>query len=247
MSAPGRHAPALAAAAAGARPSDLVRIVQGLILHDWAAPRLYGAPPPGFSTPDRTTLPVADRLALILQADPRPLDQARPVFERSLGTCRDMALMLAALFREGGRAARVRCGFADYLRPGRWEDHWVCDYEDAGSPARWRRADAQLDAAHRAALSVSFDPADLPDGRFIDAAEAWRRVRSGATAAEAFGHGEEGRGLWFLRVNLARDRAALADDIVTDWDRWREDPALRRADAAALAEADGWAAAIDGR
>ncbi|MEQ8604415.1 MAG: transglutaminase domain-containing protein [Marivibrio sp.] len=244
MSDPGAHRSALKAACGDGAPSTLVRVAQGLLLHDWAGSRLYGPPPAHVLDADRTTLPTAQRLERILAADPRPLDQPRAPFDRSVGTCRDMALLVTALARSAGRAARVRCGFAAYLAPGFWEDHWICEIEDQGA---WRRLDAQLDAAHRAALATSFDPSELPPETFLDGPEAWRRIRCGAAKPALFRHGEEAVGAWFVRVNLARDQLARTDRLVSEWDRWRCAAWLRRLDARAEAEADRWAAETEGR
>jgi len=239
MTDPGARRAALAAACGDGAPARLLRVVQGLLLHDWAGSRLYGPPPPEIVEADRTTLPVAQRLERILRADARPLDRPRAPFARSVGTCRDMALLLTSLARQSGRAARVRCGFAAYLSPGLWEDHWICEIEEAG---RWRRLDAQLDAEHRAALGISFDPGDVPPEAFLDAPEAWRRIRGAGADASLFRHGEEAEGAWFVRINLARDRAARAERIVSRWDGWRDDASLRRLDEETLAQADRWAA-----
>lgn len=223
-------------------PATLCRLVQNLLLHDWGGRRLYGRPPPGLDFSARTTAPAAERLQRILAADPRPLDAPRPPFERSVGTCRDFALLLACFCRQAGRAARLRCGFADYLSPGRREDHWICEIA-APESGGWRRADAQFDPAHCAAYAVDFDPSDLPAGRFLAADEAWRAWRAGEAPAERFGHGDEGRGSWFLFVNLARDRLALADRLTSPWDRWREvEAADRTLSAPQIEAADRWAA-----
>jgi len=126
-------------AAIQALPGDvsaLCEIIQGLLLHDAAGRSLYGTPPAEVDFSRRTTLALARRLDLILAADPRPLSEARAPFQRSVGTCRDFALMLCAVLREQGTPARLRCGFADYLGGGRFRDHWVCEY---GQPARWDR------------------------------------------------------------------------------------------------------------
>lgn len=247
----GRHSPAsdpgpfagrLPELAAG-DPAALCRLVQNLLLHEWSGRRLYGRPPPGLDFTARATAPAAERLQRILAADPRPLDAPRPPFERSVGTCRDFALLLTSFCRQAGRAARLRCGFADYLSPGRREDHWICEIAEPGR-TRWRRADPQFDAVHCAAYAVEFDPSDLPAGRFLAADEAWRAWRSGEEPAEGFGHGDEGCGAWFLFVNLARDRLALAERPTSPWDRWREAGTADRILSAAQIEAgDRWAAA----
>ena len=139
----------------------LCRIVQGLLIHDFFGRHLYGAMPPGFESASRETLPIASRIDAILAAHDAPLSVARPPSRRSVGTCRDFALLLCALLRQKGVPARVRCGFAKYFHPPSYEDHWICEYWQTDQE-RWANADAQLDAEHRAHLNIAFEPADLP-------------------------------------------------------------------------------------
>jgi hypothetical protein len=238
MSDPGPHA-----AAFDALPDDvpsLCRLVQGVLLHDHYGGELYGNAPPEFFEQSRATPPVAEKLSVILERDPTPLDRPRPPFERAVGTCRDFALMLCAMLRHKGSPARVRCGFADYFGGHGWEDHWVCEVWQAGE-GRWALADAQLDDAHRRHLGIDFDTADMPREHFLLAPKAWRACRSGADPAR-FGHGEA-TGLWLVEVNLARDLFALAKHETSPWDTWRASPAsCRRLDTARLARGDRWAA-----
>jgi hypothetical protein len=210
---PDRHAAALQAL--GDDVEGLVSAVQGLLIHG-AALAAYGLEPAAF---DRATLDVNARLDRILAADPSPLAEARPPQARAVGTCRDYAQLVCAALRARGGEARIRCGFADYFAGLAFEDHWICEVRQDG---RWRRIDAQLDEITRAAHGIAFDPADLPDGRFLSADEAWRGVRAGRWPAEQFGHGDEAGGLWFMAVNVIRDRLALSGQVTSAWDRWRE-------------------------
>ena len=95
----------------------------------------------------------------MLAGDPRPLATARGAHERHFGTCRDFALMLCSFLRATGVASRLRCGFAAYLGPG-WEDHWLCEYQDAAGA--WRLCDPQMDATLRRRLAIAFDPRTCP-------------------------------------------------------------------------------------
>lgn len=208
---PGAHADALAAISRD--PTAAVEAVQGLLIHGGALEH-YGLAPQAF---DRQTLPVKARLAALLSADASPLSVARPPAKRAVGTCRDYALLLCAIFRHQGQAARVRCGFASYLGGSPWEDHWICELE-AGP--RWTRIDAQLDPVLRETLDSGVEAIDLPPAAFMDAGEAWRACRSGARDPDDFGHGDA-NGLWFVFVNLMRDRLALNDCLTSDWDGWR--------------------------
>ncbi len=236
--------PGARAALLDSLPADvaaLCAIVQGLLIHDHYGPLLHGPLPVNGHPPSRETLPVSERLDAILATCPAPLAEARPPLGRSVGTCRDFALLLCALLRHRAVPARVRCGFASYFAPGAWEDHWVCEYWNAGE-GRWALADAQLDPAQRHHLAVDFDAADLPRSRFLPAWRAWRLCRSGAADPARFGHGEV-TGEWFFQVNLARDLLALRKQEVSDWDRWRKaPPETRTLDAAGVAHCDRLAA-----
>ncbi len=201
----------------------VLRTVRGLLVHE-SDLALYGYEPPGEDY-DRSTLPLVERLAAIKAADPAPLTSPRPVEKRAVGTCRDYALMTCGLLRHAGVAARVRCGFAAYLVPGFMHDHWICEYR-VPDETRWRRADAQLDDVQCRALKIGFDTADMPADAFSTADEAWAAVRAGEAHADDFGYGGD-TGEWFLWVNLARDRLALANRIMSPWDGWRDARGLK--------------------
>lgn len=233
------------AAALSALPDELPALLaalQGLLLHvDELG--LYGLSPGQAAGLSRETLPVAERLRRILESDSAPLTTQRSPTERQPATCRDFALLLTACLREKGWAARVRCGFAGYFAPGFYEDHWVCEYWDE-SGRRRRLADAQLDAEHRAHFGVDFDPAQLPDGVFLNAGQAWRVWRQGREEAACFRHGAA-VGAPILLTNLARDRLALAKQETSAWDGWRAAlPWEEGLDPALLAEGDAMADAI---
>lgn len=240
LSDPGRHNEALRDL--NGRPATLAAIVQGLLIHGDSLD-LYGLDDADFPDSSRTTLPIAQRLDAILDVNASLLTTPRTPAQRSVGTCRDDALMLCALLRATSTPARVRCGFATYFEPDRYEDHWVCEYWDTGGK-RWALADAQLDAAHCRHLDIAFDTNDLPAGAFVNAAEAWKLFASGAVDGEAFGHGDA-TGAWFLRVNLERDLQALRKRETSGWDSWRTAPtATRIVDDASAARCDGLAATI---
>lgn len=202
-------------------PTDigaLCRIIQGVLVHsDWLPE--YGLPEPRSPDTSRATLPVSQRMARIAGLDPGPLDVGRPPGARSIGTCRDYALLVCAMLRHLGTPARIRCGFAAYFDAGRWEDHWIC--ETWMEPERrWRRVDAQIDGVLRQRLGIRFDTTDVPSAMFMTAGEAWRRCREESGDPAEFGHGFA-RGLWFIRVNVVRDHCALNRAETSAWDSWR--------------------------
>jgi hypothetical protein len=218
MSDPAHHADAIARL-----PTDvgvLNRTVQGLLIHsDWLAGH-----PVDLSrmTPiSRQTLPLAERLDHILSKDGSALAAPRPPQDRSVGTCRDFALMLTAFLRAGGMPARVRCGFAGYFSAD-WEDHWICEYWDRATQV-WRISDAQIDELLRDRLTIEFDPSDVPRAMFMTAGQAWRACRREGCDPARFGHGQT-RGLWFVMVNAVRDHYALNRRETSQWDEWRAAP-----------------------
>jgi hypothetical protein len=222
MSDPGSHA---------ARIADLPRevgalnrAVQGLLIHvDWLG--AYGVAADQVRAHTRATLPMADRLAEIVDADARPLLAPRLPKLRSVATCRDFALMTTSFLRCKGVPARLRCGFASYLGPG-FEDHWVCEYWHDPSGA-WRLSDPQIDEVMSARLAIEFDPANVPRTSFLTAGEAWLGWRAGGSDPRRFGHGEA-TGVWFLRLNVLRDHFALNGAEASAWDDWRATPPAKR-------------------
>lgn len=199
--------------------ASLAQIVRGLLIHSDLLD-LYELGPDDIPGLSRETLSVAVRLTQILTRDASPLTVPRLPVNRSPATCRDYALMLCAFLREKGFAARVRCGFARYLVPGGFEDHWVCQYRNENND-RWSLADGQLDAETCRHLGIDFNTADLPEGQFLTANQAWRLWRCGLATGREFGHGADD-GAWFLAVNLARDALSLKSREVSAWDGWRD-------------------------
>jgi hypothetical protein len=215
---------------------DLCRVAQGLMIHvGWAG--AYGVELTETRLRDLSIRSVCEQLRFIQSADRRALSVPRAVASRMLGTCRDFALFLCSLLRHHGVPARVRCGFATYLGPNRYEDHWICEcwHSDQG---RWAMVDAQLDALQRDHLKVTFDSTDLPRGRFLTAAQAWRMCRAGEISADDCGQ-QAATGLWFMRVNVVRDLLSLAKTEISPWDTWRRlDQAGRALDDDTIAVTD---------
>jgi hypothetical protein len=128
--------------------------------------------------------------------------------------------MLCSILREKGIPARTRCGFGAYFNPGKFEDHWVCEYWNAGQ-ARWILVDAQLDAVQRSAFKIDFNPLDVPRDRFIIAGDAWQMCRAGRAEADRFGLSiAQLHGLWFVAGNVLRDLASLNRMELLPWDVW---------------------------
>jgi len=210
---------------------ELVGIVQGLILHlHWT--ERYGVHPSDERKGEANLRFVSKQLDQILKLDSKPLFTSRPRENRLLGTCRDYSVFLSALLRHQGIPARARCGFGSYFTPGKYEDHWICEYwlENEG---RWVQVDAQLDGLQREVLGIDFDTEDMPKDQFLTGGGAWLMCRNENVDAEKFGIFNM-RGLWFVRGNLVRDTASLNKMELLPWDCW----ALSTGDDESLSEDD---------
>ncbi len=197
--------------------SELVNIVQGLILHiHWSDK--YGVFPSDKRKQEANLRFISKQLEQIKILDPTALHVSRPVENRLLGTCRDFSVFLCALLRHQGIPARARCGFGTYFTAGHYEDHWVCEYWEA-EEERWIMVDAQLDSFQCEILGIDFDPLNIPAGRFIPGGKAWQMCRSGHADPGKFGVFNM-HGLWFVRGNLVRDAASLNKMELLPWDCW---------------------------
>lgn len=161
---------------------------------------------------------VAQKLTRIMELDGRPLTSLRSPEKRLVGNCRDFSVMLCAILRYKGIASRARCGFGTYFTPGRFEDHWVCEYWRADE-RRWVMVDAQLDDNQRKVLQIGFDPFDVPSDRFLIAGKAWQMCRSSHANPDNFGIFDM-HGMWFIRGNVVRDFLSLNKIELLPWDGW---------------------------
>ena len=194
---------------------ELVKVVQSLVVHIFWAERC------GLTLSEARKEEVELRrvdlqLARILELDDLPLNEARPLAQKLVGNCRDFSVMLCAMLRHQGVPARARCGFGIYFLPGHYEDHWVCEYWNAGED-RWILVDAQLDDFQQKQLNVEFDPLDVPRDQFIVGGQAWQMCRTGGADLEKFGI-FEWHGIWFVRGNLIRDFLSFNKVEILPWD-----------------------------
>lgn len=215
VSNPGQHAHLF-----NSLPADIsaiVQAIQGVMLHlHWAG--RYGITLNRVRQDEANLRTVKDRLAKILELGDAPLSEPRPLSKKTVGTCRDFSLLLTAILRHNGIPARARAGFGTYFTPGRFEDHWVCEYHHP-EEARWVMVDPQLDALQCEALSIDFDPLDLPLEKFVSGGQAWQRCRSKGADPNDFGIFDL-RGLDFIKGNVIRDFLALNKIELLPWDNF---------------------------
>jgi hypothetical protein len=217
MTTPGRHA-----ARVEELPGDvatLAGIIQGVFVHEYMADA-YGFDVPASRQKESHIRPLAALIDRILELDRRPLAVARSVEKRVIGVCHHPMLLLIGFLRAKGVPARGRCGQGAYFNPPFFEDHWLCEYWDAGK-GRWVFADPQFDEVWRRQLKITHDVLDVPRDQFLVAADAWQKCRAGDADPANFGIFQGNlRGLWFLAGSLVRDLAALNNVEVLPWDVW---------------------------
>ncbi len=89
-------------------------------------------------------------------------------------TCRGQAILLASILKAKGVPARVRSGFAPYIRyDGISYDHWITEYYDEKEKS-WKLVDAD---EHCLNLKIEFDLNDIPYDKFIFGANAYLGLR----------------------------------------------------------------------
>ncbi|TQV94741.1 hypothetical protein IF1G_06752 [Cordyceps javanica] len=126
------------------------------------------------------------------------LYQHRRPADKTVGCCRDSALLLVSLARSKGLAARMRVGFSAYLEPGHMLDHTVAELWDAAA-GRWRLVDADVPADWRCTVGGGRAKVDVLDLRpgvdFQTAPQAWQLVRRRRRRGDRAGKdGEEAAG-----------------------------------------------------
>lgn len=196
------------------RGGDEPRLIAQWISSFMQHPRGAESEKRGFRPEQAADLELRSVAELLSVAAKRGLLEGDSAQPKVGGVCRDFALLAVSRFRERGIPARLRVGFADYLAPGRWEDHWLCEWHDGG---RWKRLDVEFAAIE----GCSVDTLDVPRERFLTASEAWFRIRDEPEIASRFGVSSlDLGGEWFVAGSLFRDMAALRRLELKPWDYW---------------------------
>jgi hypothetical protein len=210
---------------------DLCRVVQGVLIHILETWR-YGVELPKARQSEVSIGTAEGLLKRIMELDGQPLTVQRPPERRVVATCHDFSILLCAMLRHQGQPARARAGFAAYLMPGKYVDHWVCQYWDGGAE-RWVTVDAQLDAVHCQGYGIAFDPCDAPADQYLTGARAWQECRAGRIDPQSFGF-SRWWGMAYLRHVLLRDLLALNKREGLPW----EDAGLTVEDERAVTDED---------
>lgn len=123
---------------------------------------------------------VAAMLAELYRRDSRGLVVDRAVEHKLILTCRCVALLMAAILKARGMAARVRPGYAPYIPSEHIEDHWITQYWQQSEQC-WMTIDVDTSFEQR-----PFDAFDMPSTAFDFAARVWLAVREGSAEANAY-------------------------------------------------------------
>lgn len=156
----------------------------------------------------------------IVSLDSRPLNLARTVDNRVMGVCRDTSLLLCSFLRSHHIPARLRSGFVNYFIPGLFLDGYAVEYFNE-TLNRWCLVDTRTMQAHidHYQLKIDFDLMDVPQSKFISAADAWRMCRFENADPSRFGSRQH-RGLFTIRNRLIQDLSLLNKRESLIWDIW---------------------------
>src|SRR5579871_3422565 len=151
------------AALYAALPDDLkslTRVMHGLLMHQHLAPA-YGQALSGERLAEPHIRAMDKMLDQLLAHDASALTSPRPPEKRLVGVCRHFTTLFVTAMRAKGHAARSRCGFGAYFEPGKFIDHWVCEYWNE-QQSRWILVDAQIDDLQHQKFNIDFDVLDVP-------------------------------------------------------------------------------------
>ena len=194
-------------------PVELCRSAQGLVIQPGPATAVGIADE---RLIEKNIRRADDLLTIVLAHNAAPLDEPREPKQRVVGTCRHFSVLSCALLRAHGIAARSRCGFATYFKPGQNLDHWITEYWHTADQ-RWVRVDSEI-------LGLPFvsKPDDLAPGEFLTGGEAWELCRRGEADPDRFGvdGAPHAWGIGEVRGNAIRDLGALNKIEMLPWDEW---------------------------
>jgi excinuclease ABC subunit A len=187
----------------------LVEIINGQLLHRLAADH-FGVNLTRQSRAEQHLRTMEQRLERLISLDPSPLTISREPRDRQIGVCRDYAVFLTSLLRHKNIPARMRVGFAEYLKPDEVFkiDHWITEYWD-GEAKRWILVDPDVQ---------KFDI--NPDEDFFVAGSAWKLARSGTIRSDIFRFNGRWKGFPCIRGNLLHDFQSLNKLELGVFDYW---------------------------
>lgn len=156
---------------------------------------------------------VAAMLAELYRRDVRGLIEDRKVENKIVVSCRYVSLLVSSILKAKGIPSRVRAGHADYFWPAGERnisvDHWITEYWSADMN-RW----VTIDVDGSWSILDSFDPYDIPQGKFDFPARAWLDIRSSKVDAMRFWNAKPERGPLVLLWSLFYDFHCLMNSEI---------------------------------
>lgn len=209
-------------------PAELMKVARWCVVSDLMLTQLHGLSVPE-GRDDPQIRPAAKMVERVLELDPTPLAQHRPVEKRFLGNCRHFATLSCALMRYKGIPTRVRAGFAGYFEPNTWADHWIIEYWRTPEE-RWVRVDPQYPDRFFAAMHPGATSESVAQTMYWSGGEAWGRCRRGELDPDRCNMGGDNWGIGEVRGSVLYDLAALNQDEMLPWDVWARMEAAYRSE-----------------
>ncbi len=145
---------------------------------------------PWWKQPEDDILPTAAAmLAELYFRDKRGFIPNRAPEHKLILTCRNTAIIMAAILKSKGIPTRVRAGFAPYFEVNQTDDHWINQYWN-DNERRW----VTIDVDGSLSLADDFDPYDVPNRKFNFAAKSWLDIREDKVDANRFYNAGDFRG-----------------------------------------------------
>ena len=188
---------------------QLVEMIQGLLMHRFVAPSLGGT----LTRESRREVhlrTIQERLEKIVSFDQSPLTVTRNPENRQIALCRDFALFLTSLLRHRNIPARMRVGFADYLRPdSKYKiDHWITEF--------WQESTRSWVLIDPDAMKYNIQS----EKDFFLAGSAWKLSREGKVRPDIFRYSGRWKGFPCIRGNLLHDFQSLNKLELGLFDYW---------------------------
>lgn len=115
--------------------------------------------------------------------------------------CRGNALLLCAILKAKGYAARVRSGFDNYDHDDICDDHWICEYYKQENH-EWILCDVDY-VCHQD--KYNFDFTNVPRNNFITAAEGYMGIRNGTIPKNK---------LWWVGINFDKREDKIMESVL---------------------------------
>jgi hypothetical protein len=198
---------------------DLCRLVKTLIIHPVARYRYANQIPVDRIDEDNIFSSVPEMLGVLLERNANLYDWERPPSEKLILSCRYHSILLASMLKYLKIPCRVRAGFATYLIPNKFIDHWVCEVWDNANN-KWKIVDSDIWGSTDI-LNIDFDSSDVPSEKFLTAGYSWLKIRNKEVDPMLFGI-MKWWGCFYVRDQLFHDIECIKNNerIYTDLPIW---------------------------